>query len=70
MQCPNDSGVDRVRAVLGMRVENAGDLLRFSASIADFSGEELIRLAGELPKYGGWFGYGSIIRPGKYRSNR
>jgi hypothetical protein len=71
MQSPKNPGVDRVRVVLSMRVTDVGDLLRFSASIADFSGDELIRLARELPGYGGEsLGSGSIIRPGEHRSDR
>jgi len=63
MQSAKDSDLDRVGAVLSMRVVDAADLVRFSASIADFSGEELIRLANELPKYGGELvGSGSLIR--------
>jgi hypothetical protein len=63
MQGPKDSGLDRVEAVLSMRVADAVDLLRFSASIADFSSEELIRLASELPRHGSEVaGSGSVIR--------
>jgi hypothetical protein len=53
MQSPKDRGRDRVETVLSMRVSDAGDLLRFSDFIADFSSDELIRLAHELPRYGG-----------------
>ena len=53
MQSPNNPGVDRVGVVLSMRVTDVGDLLRFSDFIADFSSDELIRLAHELPRYGG-----------------
>ena len=70
MQSPKDSDVDRVGTVLSMRVADAADLVRFSTSIADFSGEELIRLANELPKYGGELvGSGSLIRTGARRPN-
>ena len=51
MQNSENSGLDRVRSVLRMRVADAADLVRFSASIADFSAEELIHLANELPRY-------------------
>ena len=71
MQSPKNPGVDRVRGVLRMRITDVGDLLRSSASIADFSGDELIRLARELPTYGGEsLGSGSIIRTGEHRSDR
>jgi hypothetical protein len=53
MQSPKDPGRDRVETVLSMRVSDARDLLRFSDFIADFSSDELIRLAHELPRYGG-----------------
>jgi hypothetical protein len=70
MQNPKDSDLDRVGAVLSMRVADAADLVRFSTSIADFSGEELIRLANELPKYGGELvGKRTLIRTGARRPN-
>ena len=67
MQSRNPA-LDRVGDVLSMRVTDVGDLLRFSASIADFSGDELIRLARELPTYGGQ-PLGSIIRIGEHQSD-
>jgi hypothetical protein len=48
---PKDSGLDRVRFVLNMRVEDATDLLRFGVTIADFTTEELIVLASNLPTH-------------------
>ena len=52
MRNGNDLGQDRVRAVLAMRVLDAADLLKFNELVADFSREELIRLADELPRHG------------------
>lgn len=69
MQNRKNAALDRVGDVLSMRVTDVGDLLRFSASIADFSGDELVRLAKELPRYGGQ-SLGSIIRTGKHQSDR
>ena len=51
MDNPKDSGLDRVRSVLNMRVEDAWDLLRFGVTIADFTTEELIVLANNLPTH-------------------
>ena len=71
MQSPKDSEADRVGVVLSMRVADAADLVRFSTSIADFSGEELIRLANELPKNGDELaGTGTLIGTGARRPNR
>lgn len=51
MDDSQDSGLDRVRSVLEMRVEDAGDLLRFGTAIANFTADELILLAGNLPTH-------------------
>jgi hypothetical protein len=51
MDDSKDSGMDRVRSVLNMRVEDAGDLLRFGVRIADFTTEELVVLASNLPTH-------------------
>jgi hypothetical protein len=68
MQSPKDRGRDRIETVLSMRVSDAADLLRFSALIADFNSDELIRLADELPRYGGEsLGSGLVIRSGAGR---
>jgi hypothetical protein len=71
MQSAKDSDLDRVGAVLSMRVADVADLIRLSTSITDFSVDELIRLANELPKYGHELvGSRSLIRTGARRPNR
>lgn len=50
MDDPQDSGLLRVRSVLGMRARDSEDLLRFGTEIADFSTQELIVLASSFPK--------------------
>jgi hypothetical protein len=63
-------GLDRVRHVLSMQVADAVDLEKFSESIADFSAEELVRLANALPTYcGEWFRGGFVMRTGARRSD-